>query len=88
MGHPATVVPTSKSAIAVLECRRKKFPTFLIDSIAEINRARARGAVMAITKALVDAYGGSISLVVPDDGGACFIVELPGSLAPQNHLER
>jgi K+-sensing histidine kinase KdpD len=44
----------------------------------------ARVAAMAsvsLTKTLIDAYGGSIALVTPKNGGACFVVELIGSPA-------
>lgn len=39
------------------------------------------GLGLAITKALVESYGGSITIATSEDPGACFIVELPAAPA-------
>jgi signal transduction histidine kinase len=62
----------------------------IFDRFHRADRSRSResggyGLGLAITKTLVDSYGGSISLAPPESSGACFIVELPGSLPPQDH---
>jgi signal transduction histidine kinase len=43
------------------------------------------GLGLAITKTLVEAYGGSIALSAPESGGACFTVELPGLTAAPDY---
>jgi signal transduction histidine kinase len=62
----------------------------IFDRFHRGDRSRSResggyGLGLAITKTLIDAYGGSISLAPLESGGACFIVELPGRVPPQNH---
>lgn len=54
------------------------------------DRSRSResgsyGLGLAITKTLVNGYGGTISLAPPGSGGACFIVELPMGSGSPNH---
>jgi len=65
---------------------------YIFDRFHRGDRSRSResggyGLGLAITKTLVDAYGGSISLVRPESGGACFVVELPGSLPSKDQPE-
>jgi signal transduction histidine kinase len=62
----------------------------IFDRFHRGDRSRSResggyGLGLAITKTLIDVYGGSISLVPSESGGACFVVELPGPLAAQDH---
>jgi len=64
----------------------------IFDRFHRGDRSRSResggyGLGLAITKTLADVYGGSISLVAPEDGGACFIVELPCSTALPIHQD-
>lgn len=57
----------------------------IFDRFHRADRSRSResggyGLGLAITKTLVEAYGGTIVLDAPKAGGACFIVELPAAV--------